>query len=52
MALNNVVSQVGVTALILACHMGHLYYLEVVQALLTAGADKEAEDRVRGEAII
>ena len=44
--------QGGSTALISACQCGHLYYLEVVQALLAARADKEAEDRVRGEAII
>ena len=39
-----VVSQVGGTALITASRMGHL---EVVQALLAAGADKDAMSYAR-----
>ena len=42
-------SQDGSTALILASGKG---FIEVVQALLVAGADKEAKDMVGGEVIM
>ena len=41
----NALSQDGSTGLILASSEGHL---EVVKALLDAGADKEARDQVSG----